>query len=97
MRNFTKLTKSITVVAGAADGVELSPALTSMQQVIKSAGQNVYPDWSFRTWYKKLLKESDDATGALMTKELTPQEWSRRMQKAADNTAKDKSITKFRR
>jgi N-acetylglucosamine transport system substrate-binding protein len=97
MRNFTKLTKSITVVAGAADGVELSPALTSMQNVIKAAGQNVYPDWSFRTWYKKLLKESDDATGALMAQELTPQDWSRRMQKAADNTAKDKTITKFTR
>ncbi|MFC0626985.1 N-acetylglucosamine/diacetylchitobiose ABC transporter substrate-binding protein [Kribbella deserti] len=97
MQNFTRLTKSLTVVSGAADGLDLSPALTSMRQVINAAGSHVYPDWSFRTWYKKLLKASDDATGALMARELTPQQWSKRMQDAADRTAKDASVKKFSR
>lgn len=96
-RNFTKLTNSLTVVAGSADGLELSSALKSMRGVIAAAGPNIYPDWSFRTWYKKLLTDSDNAMAALMNLEITPDEWSKRMQKAADATAKDKSIKKFRR
>jgi N-acetylglucosamine transport system substrate-binding protein len=49
----------------------------------------------FRIWYKKLLDDSDKAMAALMNRELTPDEWSTRMQKAADETAKDPSIKKF--
>jgi N-acetylglucosamine transport system substrate-binding protein len=95
MQNFTKVTKSLTVVKGASDGVELSSANRSMQAVIEAAGTNMFLDWSFRLWYKKLLDNSDKAMAALMNREVTPDEWSRQMQKYADQTAKDPSIKKF--
>lgn len=95
MRNFTELTKSLTVVKGASDGVALSSANKSMQQVISAAGANIFHDWMFRIWYKKLLDDSDKAMAALMNREVTPDEWSKRMQKFADQTAKDPSIKKF--
>jgi N-acetylglucosamine transport system substrate-binding protein len=95
MKNFTQVTKSLTVVQGASDGVELSSANKSMQDVITAAGTNMFADWSFRLWYKKLLDNSDKAMAALMNREVTPDEWSKQMQKYADETAKDPSIKKF--
>ncbi|HWD82936.1 MAG TPA: N-acetylglucosamine/diacetylchitobiose ABC transporter substrate-binding protein [Kribbella sp.] len=95
MQNFTKVTKSLTVVKGATDGVELSSANKSMQAVIEAAGTNMFADWSWRLWYKKLLDNSDKAMAALMNQELTPDGWSKQMQKYADETAKDPSIKKF--
>ncbi|MFF0266181.1 N-acetylglucosamine/diacetylchitobiose ABC transporter substrate-binding protein [Kribbella sp. NPDC004536] len=95
MQNFTKVTKSLTVVKGATDGVELSSANKSMQAVIEAAGTNMFADWSWRLWYKKLLDNSDKAMAALMNRELTPDGWSKQMQKYADETAKDPSIKKF--
>jgi len=95
MKNFTQVTKSRTVVKVATDGVELSSANKSMQDVIEAAGTNMFQDWSFRLWYKKLLDNSDKAMAALMNREVTPDEWSKQMQKYADETAKDPSIKKF--
>lgn len=95
MQNFTKVTKSLTVVKGATDGLELSSANKSMQAVIEAAGTNMFADWSWRLWYKKLLDNSDKAMAALMNQELTPDGWSKQMQKYADETAKDPSIKKF--
>ena len=95
MRNFTQLTNSLTVTKGAADGLDLSSANKSMQDVILAAGTNMFHDWDFRIWYKKLLDNSDKAMAALMNREVTPDEWSKQMQKYADETAKDPSIKKF--
>jgi N-acetylglucosamine transport system substrate-binding protein len=95
MQNFTKVTKSLTVVKGASDGVELSSANKSMQAVIEAAGTNMFADFSWRLWYKKLLDNSDKAMAALMNREVTPDGWSKQMQKYADETAKDPSIKKF--
>ncbi|HEY3562177.1 MAG TPA: N-acetylglucosamine/diacetylchitobiose ABC transporter substrate-binding protein [Kribbella sp.] len=95
MRNFTQLTNSLTVTKGAVDGLELSSANKSMQAVIEAAGTNMFLDWSFRLWYKKLLDNSDKAMAALMNRDVTPDEWSKQMQKYADETAKDPSIKKF--
>jgi N-acetylglucosamine transport system substrate-binding protein len=96
-RNSTTLNKSMSVIAGAADGLELSSALTSMHAVIKAAGDNVYPDWKYNVWYKKMVKTIDDGVGALMNLEITADEWSKRVQKAADEVVKDKNIKKYKR
>jgi N-acetylglucosamine transport system substrate-binding protein len=66
-----------------------------MQKAIAAAGSNMFTDWGFRLWYKKLLDNSDGAMAALMNREVTPDEWSKKMQKYADATAKDPSIKKF--
>ncbi|MFF0339037.1 N-acetylglucosamine/diacetylchitobiose ABC transporter substrate-binding protein [Kribbella sp. NPDC004875] len=95
MQNFTKLTNSLTITKGATDGLQLSSANQSMKDVIDAAGTNMFLDWSFRLWYKKLLDNSDKAMAALMNREVTPDEWSKQMQKYADETAKDPSIKKF--
>jgi N-acetylglucosamine transport system substrate-binding protein len=94
---FTKLTKSLTVVAGAADGVTISPGLTSASKMLTAAGKDVFVGYLFDTWYKKLDDESRAAANELMFKGGNAQKFCDRMEAASQAVAKDSSITKFTR
>jgi len=94
---FTKLTKSLTVVAGAADGQTISPGLTSANDVLGKAGKDVFMGYLFDTWYKKLDDESRAAVNDLMFKGGDAQKFCDRMEAASQAVAKDSSITKFTR
>jgi N-acetylglucosamine transport system substrate-binding protein len=94
---FTKLTKSLTVVAGAADGLDLSPGLKSADAMLKAAGKDAFIGYLFDGWYKKLDDESRAAANELMFQGGTAQKFCDRMQAAADALAKDSSVAKFPR
>ncbi|MEU8821107.1 N-acetylglucosamine/diacetylchitobiose ABC transporter substrate-binding protein [Actinoplanes sp. NPDC048796] len=94
---FTKLTKSLTVVAGASDGVTISPGLTSANDAVTKAGKDIFMGYLFDTWYKKLDDESRGAVNDLMFKGGDAQKFCDRMEKASQAVAKDSSITKFTR
>jgi N-acetylglucosamine transport system substrate-binding protein len=94
---FTKLTKSLTVVAGASDGVTISPGLTSANDMLTKAGKDVFMGYLFDTWYKKLDEESRGAVNDLMFKGGDAQKFCDRMEKASVAVAADSSITKFQR
>jgi len=94
---FTKLTKSLTVVAGAADGVTISPGLTAANTMLTAAGQNVFVGYLFDAWYKAMDDESRSAINELMYQGGTADKFVTRMQAAADKVKKDSSITKFKR
>ncbi|MEV4343150.1 N-acetylglucosamine/diacetylchitobiose ABC transporter substrate-binding protein [Actinoplanes sp. NPDC049596] len=94
---FTKLTKSLTVVAGASDGVTISPGLTSANDAITKAGKDIFMGYLFDTWYKKLDDESRGAVNDLMFKGGDAQKFCDRMEKASQAVAKDSSVTKFTR
>ena len=91
---FTKLTKSLTVVTGAADGVELSPGLTSANEALNKAGKDVFMGYLFDTWYKKLHDESLSAVNDLMFKGGDAQKFCDRMEAASRAIAKDSSVQK---
>jgi N-acetylglucosamine transport system substrate-binding protein len=93
---FTKLTKTLTVVAGATDGMEISPGLTSGNKALGAAGSNTF-SFRFDTWYKKLDDELRAATNELMYQGGTADKFCERMQKAADAVKADSSIEKFTR
>ncbi|MDY7085476.1 MAG: N-acetylglucosamine/diacetylchitobiose ABC transporter substrate-binding protein [Actinomycetota bacterium] len=94
---FTKLTKSLTVVAGASDGVTISPGLTSANDAVAKAGKDVFMGYLFDTWYKKLDDESRAAVNDLMFKDYDAAKFCERMEKASQAVAKDSSVTKFTR
>ncbi|MEV6350824.1 N-acetylglucosamine/diacetylchitobiose ABC transporter substrate-binding protein [Actinoplanes sp. NPDC051851] len=94
---FTKLTKSLTVVSGAADGLTISPGLTSANDVLGKAGQDVFMGYLFDTWYKKLDEASREAANELMFKGGDAQKFCDTMEAASQAVAKDSSITKFTR
>jgi N-acetylglucosamine transport system substrate-binding protein len=94
---FTKLTKSLTVVSGAADGQTISPGLTSANEAIGKAGKDVFMGYLFDNWYKKLDDASREAVNQLMFKGGDAQKFCDTMEAAAQAVAKDSSITKFTR
>ncbi|RBQ17606.1 carbohydrate ABC transporter, N-acetylglucosamine/diacetylchitobiose-binding protein [Spongiactinospora rosea] len=93
-RGFTQETKNLTVVNGAADGVDLPPGLKSAAAVQGAAGQNVITDARYEGWYKKLYDYSQAQTNSVMAGRITAQQFAENMQKEADKTKKDKRITK---
>ncbi len=95
-RGFTELTKVLTVVKGAVDGMQISPGLTSGNALLSAAGSN-YFSFRFDTWYKKLDDELRAATNELMFRGGDADRFCARMQKAADAVKKDSSIEKFTR
>jgi len=80
---FTKLTKVLTVVQGAADGLTVSPGLTSGNDLVKAAGTN-YFGYRWPDLYKKLDTECQAATNQLMFEGGKADAFCDRMQKAAD-------------
>jgi N-acetylglucosamine transport system substrate-binding protein len=94
---FTKLTKSLTVVAGAADGQTISPGLTSANDLLTKAGKDIFMGYLFDTWYKKLDDESRAAANDLMFKGGDAQKFCDRMEAASQAVAKDSAVTKFTR
>jgi N-acetylglucosamine transport system substrate-binding protein len=76
--------------------VQLSSALTSVSAAVKAAGPDLV-SYRHRTWYPTLTKATDDSTGELINGRLTPQQWIDRMQRAADDVAKDASVKKYKR
>ncbi|WBB80225.1 N-acetylglucosamine/diacetylchitobiose ABC transporter substrate-binding protein [Micromonospora sp. WMMD882] len=95
-KGFTELTKVLTVVQGAVDGLDISPGLTSGNAMLTAAGKD-YFSYRFDTWYKKLDDEARAATNELMFSGGTAQKFCDRMQKVADAVKKDSSIEKFTR
>lgn len=95
-QNFATLVKSLTCVAGATEGMDLPPGLASSSDALDAAGQNVVnprlPDW-----YQTLHKESvGGALAELMAGRMKPDEAIKKIQDAADKTAKDDAVKKYK-
>jgi N-acetylglucosamine transport system substrate-binding protein len=95
-KGFTELTKSLTVVTGAAEGLTLSPGLTSAAAVLTAAGDGIF-SYRFPDWYKALGDEAFQATNELMFQGGTADKFVERMQKTADAIKADASVKKFTR
>ena len=95
-KGFTQLTKVMTVVKGAADGLEISPGFASGNDLAKAAGSDAF-SYRWPDWYKKMDDECRSATNELMFQGGTADKFCDRMQKVADDVKKDSSIQKFKR
>ncbi len=96
-RGFTEKSGNITVVTGAADGLDLSPGNASLSAAQTAAGQNIVTFSAFENWYKELETELRKQTNALMFGRISADQFCDNMQKAADKTKSDSSITKQNR
>jgi N-acetylglucosamine transport system substrate-binding protein len=95
-RFFSEDTKALSVVNGAADGLDLGAAFASAQTALSDAGANtIYSRYT--EWYPTLDTETQNQFGALMTKQVTVDEFMENMQEAADAVAEDDSILKYTR
>ena len=96
-KGFTEKSGNLTVVKGAADGLSLSPGNTSVAAVQKAAGSNIVTDNRLESWYKELETELRTQTNALMFGRQSAEQFCDNMQKKADATKADSSITKQHR
>ncbi|GAB3351843.1 N-acetylglucosamine/diacetylchitobiose ABC transporter substrate-binding protein [Micromonospora halotolerans] len=96
-QDFTKKVSSLTVVAGATDGVELPFGLTTVVKALEASGSNGF-NWVYNNYYRKLERELVDAAcGEFFSGRSTPAEFLDQCQKGADSIAQDSSIKKYKR
>jgi N-acetylglucosamine transport system substrate-binding protein len=95
-RFFSEATRALTVVQGAAEGLDLGSAFASAQDALANAGENTIAG-RYRFWYPTLESESRNQMGALMTGQITVEEFQDIVQEEADAVAADDSIPKYTR
>jgi N-acetylglucosamine transport system substrate-binding protein len=96
-RDFTRRVASLTVVAGAADGVDLPFGLRSVTQALAASGDNGF-NWVYQAYYRRLERELIDAAcGEFFSGRIGPAEFLNRCQAGADEIAADRSVTKYQR
>lgn len=96
-QDFTRKVASLTVVAGATEGVELPFGLTTVTKALAASGDNGF-NWVYGNYYRKLERNLVDAAcGEFFSGRLGPAEFLDQCQKGADEIAADSSITKYRR
>ncbi|MER7502814.1 N-acetylglucosamine/diacetylchitobiose ABC transporter substrate-binding protein [Nonomuraea pusilla] len=93
-KGFTRKTQNLTVVNGAAEGLDLPPGLMSAARAQDAAGQNIITDARFEGWYKELFDHGTEQINVVMAGRVTPEEFCARMQKKADEIKKDSSVAK---
>lgn len=93
---FTELTGSPTVVVGAAEGAALTPGAESASRLLDAGAAN---NWSayFGTWYTTMTKPIYSEFGELAAGRITADEFTKRCQQVADDTAKDPNTQRRKR
>jgi N-acetylglucosamine transport system substrate-binding protein len=96
-KGFTEEVSSLTVVKGAADGVQLPAGLTSASKALTAAGDNVL-NWMYQTWYAKMWNPGVNALlGDLLAGRKTVDEFADGCEGEAKKVRDDDSITKYTR
>ncbi|MEU8227295.1 N-acetylglucosamine/diacetylchitobiose ABC transporter substrate-binding protein [Kribbella sp. NPDC048915] len=92
----TSESSQLTIVRGAADGLETSTALRSARDLLTAAGDQLII-WYFDDWYPEFADAAATTTGQFMAGGLSQSEWTARIQGAADQLKQDSGVTKYHR
>lgn len=95
-RFFSENTKALTVVQGAADGLDLGPAFASAQQVLAAAGENTIQA-RYDGWYTPLADTAKNQIGELLNGRASVEDVMNAIQEAADAVKNDPAIKKYQR
>ncbi|MFI6345904.1 N-acetylglucosamine/diacetylchitobiose ABC transporter substrate-binding protein [Streptomyces sp. NPDC050560] len=96
-KNFINAVKSLSSLNGGTDGLDLTPGLKSAVAALDKAGDNVLNP-RLQDWYVDLEKQRIGVSvlGEMMAGRMTPAEAVKKCQAAADTTAKDDSVKKYK-
>jgi N-acetylglucosamine transport system substrate-binding protein len=96
-KGFTEQVSSLTVVKGAADGVTLPAGLTSAQEALKAAGDNVlsymWRDWYGDMWNPGINSQMQD----LLSGRKNVDQFAEGCEAEAKKVRDDDSVTKYTR
>ncbi|MDP9363665.1 MAG: N-acetylglucosamine/diacetylchitobiose ABC transporter substrate-binding protein, partial [Chloroflexota bacterium] len=95
-RFFSESTRSLSVVTGAADGLDLGTAFASTQGAVQAAGENTFVA-QYYNWYVDLDEETQNLFGQMMAGQLSPQDVMDGAEDAATAVREDDSIPKYQR
>ncbi|SDK22725.1 N-acetylglucosamine/diacetylchitobiose ABC transporter substrate-binding protein [Nonomuraea jiangxiensis] len=93
-RGFTMKTRNLTVVNGAANGLDLPAGLMSAAKAQDAAGQNIITDARFEGWYKELFDYGTEQINVVMAGRITPEQFCTNMQRKADDIKQDEAVAK---
>lgn len=94
-RNFAELGNAVTMVAGAHEGQELSPAFSTITEMIdRSNAVEAWTPVKYSKWYPSLAEETRAALLGLLLGDLDVDGYLARCQKKADEVAADDAIAK---
>jgi N-acetylglucosamine transport system substrate-binding protein len=97
--NFTNETKTLTIVNGAADSLQLAKTDTALKSQLQWLNNGhtapTYP--SFPSWYAQMNTDVGNAIGQMMQGKTTPREFMATAQSVADQTRSDPNVTKYHR
>src|SRR5829696_3681264 len=96
-RFFAEDTKSLSVVVGSGEGLDLGTSFASTQEAIAGAGENTFGTARYQGWYKDLQDESRFQMLALMQKQISIEEFQDVVQEMADSVKEDDAIPKYTR
>jgi N-acetylglucosamine transport system substrate-binding protein len=96
-RFFSENTKSLSVVIGSGEGLDLGTAFASTQAALAAAGTNTFPSSSYSGWYKDLQDEASSQMGALLQKQISIDDFISSVQDMADQVKDDDSVPKYTR
>lgn len=95
-RVFSEATKSLTVVQGSGEGLELGTAFASTQEVIAAAGENTFQS-RYSGWYSLLDEDSKILMLEMIQGGLSIEEFQESVQEVADTVKEDESVIKYQR
>ena len=96
-KDFTQKVSSLTIVAGAADGISLGSGLDSCVKALKDSGDKGF-NWIYPVYYRKLERNLVDAAcGEFFSGRIGPDEFLAKCQKGADEIAADTTFKKYKR
>ncbi len=95
-RFFSENTKSLSVVQGSAEGLELGTAFASAQAALQAAGENTFIG-RYQDWYKDLADEAKAQMASMLQKQASIEEFQDAVQEMADTVKDDESIPKYQR
>ncbi len=96
-RFFAESTRSLSVVQGSGEGLDLGTAFASTQEAIAAAGANTFPMARYGDWYKDLADEAKSQMAELLQKRISIEEFQDAVQEMADTVKDDEAIPKYTR
>ncbi|MGH2561364.1 MAG: N-acetylglucosamine/diacetylchitobiose ABC transporter substrate-binding protein [Thermomicrobiales bacterium] len=95
-RGFSEATKSLSVVQGSGEGLELGTAFASTQEAIAAAGENTFQA-RYSGWYDLLDEDSKLLMLEMIQGQISIEEFQESVQEVADTVKEDESIIKYTR
>ena len=85
---------SVQPILGSTEDAEVRPATRSALDAVEAAGGETFNP-RFRSWYLELDTEFENALGALLNHDITPERFVERMEAMAERLRRDPDTLRF--